>query len=81
MSRHRPPFCAAISQHGTKVTTYIGGMAVTVTARPGADFICTQDDRGHGGDHTACNGHGLVLAQWARAGAEQYWQPARKAGA
>lgn len=69
-----PGFCRAISQHGTPVTAYIDGRVAVAIARPGRDFVCTQDDPGHKGSHSACDGHGHVLAKWPRKDVEQYWQ-------
>jgi hypothetical protein len=72
---HEGDWCRAVSQHGTPVTAYIAGMAILAIARPGRDFICTQDD-GHQGSHAACDGRGSILAKWPRRAVEQYWQPA-----
>lgn len=67
-------WCRAVTQPGTPVTTYAGGQVILVFARPGRDFICTQDS-GHQGSHAACDGQGHVLARWPRKADEQYWQP------
>jgi len=72
-------FCKAISRHGTFVTAYLGGMPVVTTAKPGRDFICTQDP-GHEGNHAACDGEGHILARWPRKEPEHYWQPDRRCG-
>ena len=71
---HESDWCRAVSQHGTPVTAYIGGAAILTIARPGRDFICTQD-AGHQGSHAACDGRGHILAKWPRRDAERYWQP------
>lgn len=70
---HDGDWCRAVSQPGTPVTAYIDGFAVLVIARPGSDFICTQD-AGHQGSHAACDGQGHILARWPRKDAEHYWQ-------
>ena len=66
-------FCRAISQPGTPVTAYVAGRIAVAIARPGRDFICTQDS-GHEGSHKACDGQGHVLARWPRKAVEHYWQ-------
>jgi hypothetical protein len=68
-------WCCAVSQHGTPVTARIGGMAALVIAKPGQDFICTQDP-GHAGSHAACDGEGHILARWPRRAGERYWERA-----
>ena len=73
-------FCQAVSQPGTPVTAYVRGMAVLTFARPGRDWVCTQDDPGHAGSHSACDGHGHVLARWPRRPDERYWQSGDCAG-
>ena len=66
------PTCQAITQHGTWGTAYVPGHGQHLfQARPGQDFICTQD-HGHEGKHKACDGHGHVLAAWPRRDPEQY---------
>ena len=70
---HDGDWCRAVSQDGTPVTAYIAGMAVLAIARPGRDFVCTQD-AGHQGSHAACDGQGHILARWPRKAAERYWQ-------
>jgi hypothetical protein len=67
-------FCRAVSQHGTPVTGYIAGRVVVAIAKPGRDFVCTQDS-GHTGSHTACDGEGHILARWPRKDIEHHWQP------
>ena len=67
-------FCGAVSQPGNPVTAYVRGAAVLVTARRDRYFACTQDDPDHEGSHSACDGHGHILARWPRKAAEQYWQ-------
>ena len=57
--------CGAESQSGTPVTAYINGVAIVVLARPDRYFICTRNP-GHHGSHTACDGHGHVLAGWSQ---------------
>jgi hypothetical protein len=71
---HAADFCEAVSQHGAPVTAYIAGRTVFAIARPGRDFICTQDP-GHAGSHAACDGNGHILARWPRKAVERYWQP------
>lgn len=82
VSRDRPaaglaadaaPFCRAISQPGTPVTAYVAGRVAVAIARPGRDFVCTQD-AGHQGSHAACDGQGHILARWPQKAAERYWQ-------
>jgi hypothetical protein len=67
-------FCRAVSQPGTFVTAYFGGMPVVAVAKPGRDFVCTQDP-GHEGRHAACDGQGHILARWPQKDPEEYWQP------
>ncbi len=74
MTGHDSDWCRAVSQDGTPVTAYVAGMAALVIARPGRDFICTQD-AGHQGSHAACDGQGHILARWPRSAVERYWQP------
>lgn len=69
-----PEWCRAVSQHGSPVTAYIAGRIVVGIARPGRDFICTQD-AGHEGSHKACDGKGHILARWPRKAEERYWTP------
>lgn len=66
-------WCKAVSQPGTPVTVNVHGQIVVAIARPGRDFICTQD-AGHQGSHAACDGHGHILARWPRRADEHYWQ-------
>lgn len=68
---HEAPMCEAITQHGTWGTAWVAGRQVMFMARAGRDFICTNDS-GHDGRHTACDGHGHVLAAWPRRDPEQY---------
>ena len=63
--------CQAITQHGTWGTAYFGGTKALFMARPGRDFICTQDS-GHDGRHKACDGRSHILATWPRRDPEQY---------
>lgn len=69
---HDADWCSAISQDGTPVTVHINGTTALAIARPGRDFICTQD-LGHQGNHAACDGEGHILARWPRKPAEHYW--------
>lgn len=67
-------FCRAVSQHGQPVNIYgLRPLPVLVIARPGRDFVCTQD-QGHDGGHAACDGNGRILAKWPRSAEERYWQ-------
>ncbi len=66
--------CNAVSQHGTPVTAYVAGRVAVAVARPGRDFICTQDP-GHAGSHAACDGQGHILARWPHKDPEVYWKP------
>jgi hypothetical protein len=70
-----PGFCQAVSQHGTFVTAYLGEMPVVAVAKPGRDFVCTQDSPDHAGNHSACDGEGHILARWPRKDPEHYWHP------
>lgn len=65
------PMCGAITQHGTWGTAWVEGRQVMFMARPGQNFMCTNDS-GHEGRHTACDGQGHVLAAWPRRDPEQY---------
>jgi hypothetical protein len=70
-----PGFCAALSQHGTPVTAFINGRTAVAEARAGRVFVCSQDDRDHPGNHSACDGGGHILARWPRKDPERYWEP------
>ena len=66
--------CAAISQPGTPLTIYAFGRVATLTIGPGDRRfqICTQRPH-HRGEHSACDGHGGILASWPRRKPERYW--------
>ena len=69
-----PGQCRAVSQHGSPVTAYVAGRALLVIAKPGRDFVCTQNP-GHEKSHAACDGQGHIVARWPRSAVERYWRP------
>jgi hypothetical protein len=64
--------CHAVMQNGTWGFANVGGAPRAFRAKPGRLFICTQDDRDHPGQHSACDGHGTILARWPRQDREVY---------
>jgi hypothetical protein len=68
--------CRAVSQPGTPLTIYANGQQATITLGPGDSRyqICTQRPD-HRGGHSACDGHGHILATWPRRKPEKYWHP------